>query len=86
MSSVKSSKPTLHKNSIISSLSVGQIVVVEIAHTYQKDYGWYDYLKKNYIIEKVSRKEIIARSEKYINEMIKITREDLETGRFYLYI
>ena len=77
-------KPRLHKTTVIRSLSVGQVVAVGIAHTYQKDYGWSDYSEGNYIIEKLSRKEIIGRSEKYKHEMIKITRQDLDDYRFEL--
>ena len=79
-------KPKLHKHSVIRCLSVGQVVAVRIAHTYQKGYGWSDYSEGNYIIEKLSRKEIIGRSEKYSHEMIKITRQDLDNYRFELRI
>jgi hypothetical protein len=77
-------KPRLHKNTVIRSLSVGQVIAVGIAHTYQKDYGWSDYSECNYIIEKISKKEIIGRSEKFSHEMIKITRQDLDDYRFEL--
>lgn len=79
-------KPLLHKTTVIRSLSVGQVIAVGIAHTYQKDYGWSDYSEGNYIIETISRKEIIGRSEKYSNEKIKITRQDLDDSRFELRI
>ena len=79
-------KPRLHKATVIRILSVGQVIAVGIAHTYQKDYGWSDYSEGNYIIEKLSRKEIIGRSEKYSHEMIKITRQDLDNYHFELRI
>lgn len=77
-------KPKLHKHSVIRCLSVGQVVAVRIAHTYQKGYGWSDYSESNYIIEKISRKEIVGRSERYRQEGIRISREDLDSGRFEL--
>lgn len=77
-------KPRLHKTTVIRSLSVGQTIAVGIAHTYRKDYGWSDYSEGNYIIEKISKKEIIGRSEKFSHEMIKITRQDLDDYRFEL--
>lgn len=73
------------KRSLIS-ISVGQVVTVGIAHTFQKHYGWSDYSESNYIIEKVSRKEIIGRSERYSHECIRISRKDLDSGRFELRI
>ncbi len=75
-------KPRLHKTSVIRSLSVGQVIAVGIAHTYRKDYGWSNYSEGYYKIEKISRKEIIGRSEKYSNEMISICRKDLDDYRF----
>lgn len=39
-----------------------------------------------YKIEKLTRKEIIMRSETYCHEIIKIDRSDLESGRFELRI
>lgn len=77
-------KPQLHKHSVIRCLSIGQVVAIGIAHTYQKDYGWSDYSEANYIIEKISRKEIVGRSERYSHEGIRISRQDLDTGRFEL--
>lgn len=77
-------KPRLHKTTVIRSLSVGQVVAVGIAHTYRKDYGWSDYSEGNYIIETISSKEIIGRSEKYSHEKIKITQQDLDDYRFEL--
>lgn len=77
-------KPRLHKTTVIRSLSVGQVIAVGIAHTYRKDYGWSDYSEGNYIIEKISKKEIVGRSEKFSHEMIKITRQDLDDYRFKL--
>ena len=77
-------KPQLHKHSVIRRLSIGQVVAIGIAHTYQKGYGWSDYSESNYIIEKISRKEIVGRSEKYSHEGIRISREDLDSGRFEL--
>jgi hypothetical protein len=85
MSSVEP-KPRLHKTTVIRSLSVGQVIAVGIAHTYQKCIGWYDYLEGYYKIEKLSRKEIVGRSERYSQEGIKISREDLDSGRFELRI
>lgn len=79
-------KPQLHKHSVIRCLSIGQIVAVGIAHTYRKDYGYSDYSESKYIIEKISRKEIVGRSEKYSHEGIRISREDLDSGRFELRI
>lgn len=79
-------QPRLHKATVIRSLSVGQVISVGIAHTWQKGYGWSDYSESNYIIETISRKEIIARSEKYNHEKIKITRQDLDDYRFELRI
>jgi len=79
-------KPRLHKTSVISRLSVGQVIAVGVAHTYQKDYGWSDYSEGYYKIEKLSRKEIIGRSEKFSNEMISISRKDLDDYRFELRI
>ena len=76
-------KPQLHKHSVIRCLSIGQVVAIGIAHTYQKGYGWSDYSESNYIIEKISRKEIVGRSEIY-SEGIRISREDLDSGRFEL--
>ena len=75
-------KPQLHKHSVIRCLSVGQVVAIGIAHTYQKDDGYSDYSEANYIIEKISRKEIIGRSERYSHEGIRISREDLDSGHF----
>jgi hypothetical protein len=77
-------KPRLHKTTVIRSLSVGQVIAVGIAHTYQKVIGWYDYSEGYYKIEKLSRKEIVGRSERYKHEGIKISREDLDSGRFEL--
>jgi hypothetical protein len=77
-------KPRLHKTTVIRSLSVGQVIAVGIAHTYQKYYGWSDYSEGYYKIEKISRKEIIGRSEKFSNEMISISRKDLDDYRFEL--
>lgn len=77
-------KPRLHKTTVIRSLSVGQVIAVGIAHTYQKGIGWYDYSEGYYKIEKLSRKEIVGRSERYKHEGIKISREDLDSGRFEL--
>jgi len=77
-------KPRLHKTAVIRTLSVGQVIAVGIAHTYQKGYGWSDYSEGYYKIEKLSRKEIVGRSERYSHEMITISREDLESGRFEL--
>jgi hypothetical protein len=77
-------KPRLHKTTVIRSLSVGQVIAVGIAHTYQKGIGWYDYSEGYYKIEKLSRKEIIGRSERYSNEMVRISREDLDSGHFEL--
>ena len=77
-------KQNLHKISTIRNLSVGQVIAVGIAHTYSKNYGWQDYSESNYIIEKVNRKEIIGRSEKFEHEIIKITRKDLDDCRFEL--
>ena len=77
-------KTQLHKHSVIRCLSIGQVVAVRIAHTFQKDYGWSDYSESNYIIEKISRKEIVGRSKRYSHEGIKISREDLDSGRFEL--
>ena len=77
-------KPQLHKHSVIRYLSVGRAVAVGIAHTYQKGYGWSDYSESNYIIEKISRKEIVGRSERYSHEGIRISRKDLDSGRFEL--
>jgi len=79
-------KPRLHKTTVIRSLSVGQVIAVGIAHTYQKDIGWYDYSEAYYRIEKLSRKEIIGRSERCSDEMIRISGEDLDIGRFELRI
>ena len=79
-------KPQLHKHSVIRCLSVGQVVAVGIAHTYQKDYGYSNYSESNYIIEKINRKEIVGRSERYSHECIRISREDLDSGRFELRI
>lgn len=76
--------PLLHKHSVIRCLSIGQVVAIGIAHTYQKDYGWSDYSESNYIIEKISRKEIVGRSERYSREGIRISRKDLDSGRFEL--
>lgn len=73
------------KRSLIS-ISVGQVVTVRIAHTFQKHYGWSDYSESNYIIEKISRKEIIGRSERYSHEGVRISRKDLDSGRFELRI
>jgi hypothetical protein len=73
-----------HKHSTICNLYVGQIVIVSIAHTYTKDYGWFDYSESNYIIEKISKKEIFGRSERYSHECIRISRENLDSGRFIL--
>ncbi len=78
------SKQNLHKISTIKNLSIGQVIAVGIAHTYQKKYGWSDYSEERYIIEKISRKEIVARNEKFENEMIKITRKNLDDCRFEL--
>ena len=77
-------KPQFHKHSVIRSLSIGQVVAIGIAHTYQKDYGYSDYSESNYIIEKISRKEIVGRSEIYSHEGIRISRDDLDSGRFQL--
>ena len=77
-------KPRLHKHSVIHRLSIGKVVSVGIAHTYQKVYGWSDYSESNYIIEKISRKEIVGRSERYSHEGIRISRDDLDSGRFEL--
>ena len=85
MSSV-APKPRLHKTTVIRSLSVGQVIAVGIANTYQKGIGWYDYSEGYYKIEKLSRKEIVVRSERYSQEGIKISREDLDSGRFELRI
>ena len=76
--------PLFHKHSVIRCLSIGQVVAIGIAHTYQKDYGWSDYSESNYIIEKISRKEIVGRSERYSLEGIRISRKDLDSGRFEL--
>ncbi len=78
--------PLLHKHSVIRCLSIGQVVAIGIAHTYQKDYGWSDYSESNYIIEKISRKEIVGRSERYSLEGIRISHKDLDSGRFELRI
>ena len=77
-------KPRLHKTSVIRSLSVGQVIAVGIAHTYQKDYGWSDYSEIYYVIEKISKKEIVGRNEKFKQEMITISRKDLDDYRFEL--
>jgi hypothetical protein len=81
---IVSVKPRLHKAKVISRLSVGQVIAVGIAHTYQKGYGWSDYSEGYYKIEKLSRKEIVGRSEKYKHDCIKISREDLDCGYFEL--
>jgi len=80
----KKRKRLLHKTSVIRSLSIGQVIAVGIAHTCKKDYGWSDYSEANYIIEKISREEIVGRSERYSHEGIRISRQDLDTGRFEL--
>jgi len=76
----------LHKTSVLSRLSIGQVIAVGIAHTYQKDYGWSDYSETNYVIEKLSKKEIVGRNEKFKEEMIRISRKDLDDYRFELRI
>ena len=77
-------KPRLHKTTVIRSLSVGQVIAVGIAHAYQKGIGWYGYSEGYYKIEKLSRKEIVGRSERYSHEGIRISRKDLDSGRFEL--
>ena len=81
---VTMSSNTCIKPNVIRSLLVGQVIAVGIAHTYQKDYGWSNYSEANYIIEKVNKKEIIGRSEKFRNEMIRISQKDLDDYRFEL--
>ena len=76
--------PPFFIHAVIRCLSIGQVVAVGIAHTFQKDYGWSDYSEGYYKIEELSRRQIICRSEKFSSEMICIIREDLDIGRFEL--
>ena len=81
-----SPNPRPHKTSVLRRLSVGQVIAVGTAHTYRKDYGYSDYSETNFVIEKISKKEIVGRSEQHKQEIITISRKDLDDYRFELRI
>lgn len=71
-----------HKPSVLKRLKIGEPINIGIAHTYERDYGWSDYSESTYTVCKISGKFIIGRNVAYPVEMISISREDLDSGRF----
>lgn len=68
------------------SYLIGQIVTIRVAHEWQKGLGWSNYSAAEYTIEAMSNTGILARRESNSLEMIKVTNEDLDNGRFEVWI
>lgn len=78
----QASKPRLHKASVMRRFQLGDVITVEIAHEWQRDYGWSNYSTSKYKVEKISRKEIVGRNVDHAQELISISRSDLDECRF----
>lgn len=73
-------KPRLHKATVIRRFQIGDVITVQIAHTWERGYGWSNYSPSKYKVEKISRKEIVGRNVDYEREMVSISRSDLDDG------
>lgn len=71
-------------NNQMKSLSVGQVVNIGVAHTWNKHFGYSDYSESSFVIEEIKKGEVIGRSTKHQQEMISIKLDDLIKGRFEL--
>lgn len=74
--------PRLHKATVIRRFQLGDVITVQIAHDWQRGYGWSNYSTSKYKVEKISKKAIIGRNVDYEREMISISRSDLDECRF----